>query len=50
MCSPKAFKPKPVEKDWSEEGSDIVFLDPDNFEAFVEKEKSVLVMFYAPCK
>jgi len=47
---PKAAKPKPVEKDWAEEGTDIAFLTPDTFQDFVDNEKSVLVMFYAPCK
>ena len=48
--SPKPPKAKPVEKDWSEEVKDVVFLEPMTFDDFVEKEKSVLVMFYAPCK
>lgn len=42
---------KPKEADWaSETDSEIVHLTSSNFEPALEDEKSVMVMFYAPCK
>ena len=42
---------EPPEKQW--EGvngmENLHFLTDDNFDSFVQEEKSVLVMFYAPC-
>ena len=42
--------PPPPEKPWSEEPSDVVHLDEENFKSTLKKTKHVLVMFYAPCK
>jgi thiol-disulfide isomerase/thioredoxin len=33
---------------WSDEPSDVVHLTDLTFDEFMEREKSVLVMFYAP--
>lgn len=41
-------KEKPKEIPWSATKSDVVHLTADNFDAFIEEEKAVLVMFYAP--
>lgn len=42
---------KPKEADWaSETTSEIVHLTSTSFEPAMVDEKSVLVMFYAPCK
>lgn len=42
---------KPKEADWaSETDSEIVHLTASSFEPALKDEKSVLVMFYAPCK
>lgn len=42
---------KPKEPEWaSETSSEIVHLTTTNFEPALKDEKSVLVMFYAPCK
>lgn len=44
-------KAKAKEVDWaSETNSEIVHLTSTNFEPALKDEKSVLVMFYAPCK
>jgi len=40
--------PPPPETPWSEEPSDVVHLDEENFKSFLKKKKHVLVMFYAP--
>lgn len=46
-----APKLKPKEEDWaSEASSEIVHLTSSSFEPALKDEKSVLVMFYAPCK
>lgn len=43
-------KPKPKEIDWAADtSSEIVHLTATNFEPALKDEKSVLVMFYAPC-
>ncbi|XP_041371887.1 probable protein disulfide-isomerase A4 [Gigantopelta aegis] len=46
MIDPQA--PPPPEPDWSDEKSDVLFPPGDEFETFIKKEKSVLVVFYAP--
>lgn len=44
-------KNKPKEVDWAAEtNSEIVHLTSTNFEPALKDEKSVLVMFYAPCE
>ncbi|KAL1132792.1 hypothetical protein AAG570_010744, partial [Ranatra chinensis] len=40
--------PPPPEPDWSEQLSEVVHLNTDNFKQFLKKKKHVLVMFYAP--
>lgn len=52
MKDPKAQPVvKPKEPDWSSEtSSEIVHLTTNNFGPALKDEKSVLVMFYAPCK
>ncbi len=42
--------PPPPEKPWSEEPSDVVHLNEENFKSTLKKTKHALVMFYAPCK
>lgn len=42
--------PPPPEKPWSEETSDVVHLNEENFKPTLKKTKHALVMFYAPCK
>jgi protein disulfide-isomerase/protein disulfide isomerase family A protein 5 len=42
--------PPPPETPWSEEPSDVVHLNDENFKPILKKTKHVLVMFYAPCK
>lgn len=41
--------PPPPEKPWSEEESNVVHLDEENFKPFLKKKRHALVMFYAPC-
>ena len=43
-------QPPPEEEQWSDEPSAIEHLTDSNFEDFISKHDSVLVMFYAPCK
>ncbi|XP_030756821.1 protein disulfide-isomerase A5 [Sitophilus oryzae] len=40
--------PPPPEKHWSEENTEVVHLNDENFKPFLKKKKHVLVMFYAP--
>jgi len=40
--------PPPPEKAWSDEPSDVVHLNDDNFKPTLKKTKHALVMFYAP--
>ncbi|XP_050304030.1 protein disulfide-isomerase A5 [Anthonomus grandis grandis] len=40
--------PPPPEKPWSEEPSDVLHLNEENFKPVLKKKKHVLVMFYAP--
>jgi protein disulfide-isomerase A5 len=40
--------PPPPEKAWSEEPSEVVHLDDDNFKSTLKKTRHALVMFYAP--
>lgn len=40
--------PPPPEKPWSEEPSDVVHLNEENFKSTLKKTKHALVMFYAP--
>ena len=42
--------PPPPEKAWSDEPSEVVHLNEDNFKSTLKKTRHVLVMFYAPCK
>ena len=39
---------KTPEKEWKDEPSEVHHLTDDTFDEFMEKEKSVMVMFYAP--
>jgi len=50
-CSPSAPPPKEKEDEeqWSDVPSDVVHLKDSTFDEFMEKNPSVLVMFYAPC-
>lgn len=41
--------PPPPEIPWSEEQTDVVHLNDENFKTFLKKKKHVVVMFYAPC-
>ena len=50
MKDPKEPPPPPApEQAWSEEASEVVHLDDDNFKSTLKKTKHALVMFYAPC-
>ena len=40
--------PPPPETPWSEEESEVVHLDVEEFKPFLKKKKHVLVIFYAP--
>ncbi|XP_035216375.1 protein disulfide-isomerase A5-like [Stegodyphus dumicola] len=40
--------PPPPETPWSEEPSNVVHLNEENFKSFLERKKHVLLMFYAP--
>ena len=42
--------PPPPEKAWSDEPSDVLHLNDDNFKPILKKTKHALVIFYAPCK
>lgn len=49
MRKPSAEAPaKEVEPAWRDEPSEVEHLTDDSFDAFLEAENSVLVMFYAP--
>ena len=49
MKNPKAeAEVKTPEKEWKDEPSEVEHLTDDTFDAFMEKENSVMVMFYAP--
>lgn len=47
---PEPEKPAEPEKTWAEEETEVAHLTDDTFQAFIEENPSVLVMFYAPCK
>ena len=40
--------PPPPETPWSEEQSEVIHLNEENFKPVLKKKKHVLVMFYAP--
>lgn len=42
--------PPPPETPWSEEKTEVVHLDENDYKTFLKKKKHALVMFYAPCK
>jgi len=46
--SPK--EPPAPEPEWSEQETDVVHLNQDNFKTITKKKKAALVFFYAPCK
>ncbi|KAK6181655.1 hypothetical protein SNE40_009469 [Patella caerulea] len=48
MKNPKAPTPPPVEKEWSDEKSEIAHLTDTTFSQFLLENEQVLVMFYAP--
>lgn len=48
MKNPQQQPKAPKEQPWSEEPSDVVHLTKETFEATLQKNPSVLVMFYAP--
>jgi protein disulfide isomerase family A protein 5 len=51
MLNPMPAKEKEVEPGWEdEENVQVTFLNDNNFNTFIKEHKSVLVMFYAPCK
>ncbi|CAF3708791.1 unnamed protein product [Rotaria sordida] len=41
-------EPPPPEPEWSEQETDVVHLNEENFKTLLKKKKSALVMFYAP--
>ncbi|XP_025832812.1 protein disulfide-isomerase A5 isoform X1 [Agrilus planipennis] len=41
--------PTPVEVSWSDEKTNVIHLNEENFKTFLKKKKHVIVMFYAPC-
>jgi len=43
-------EPPAPEPEWSEQETDVVHLNQDNFKAITKKKKAALVFFYAPCK
>jgi len=45
--NPQSMSPK-VESMWT--GKDVVQLTTGNFDSFIIRNPSVLVMFYAPCE
>ena len=42
--------PPPLEKSWSEEETEVIHLNEDNFKSTLRKKKRALIMFYAPCE
>ena len=55
LCCLSVISPEPPalpkeEEEWSDTPSDVVHLTDGKFDEFMEKNPSVLVMFYAPCK
>ena len=50
VTSPEPPKEPEKEEEWSDVPSDVVHLTDSSFDEFMEKNPSVLVMFYAPCK
>jgi hypothetical protein len=48
LFSPK--EPPPPEPEWSEQETDVLHLNDENFKTTLKKKKSALVFFYAPCK
>jgi len=49
MRSPRAPPPPPEpEPEWHTLTKDVMFLDDDSFDGFIEKTEDVLVLFYAP--
>lgn len=49
MKNPEPPKEK-QEENWADENLHVTFLTSDNFDEFIEKNRAVLVMFFAPCK
>ena len=55
LCCLSVISPEPPalpkeEEEWSDTPSDVFHLTDGKFDEFMEKNPSVLVMFYAPCK
>ena len=51
MKDPKEGPPPPPEDPaWSDSPSKVHHLSDNDFDPFMKTHKSVLVMFYAPCK
>ena len=51
MRDPKEGPPPPPEEAaWSDTPSKVHHLSDSDFDVFIKDHKSVLVMFYAPCK
>jgi len=48
LDDPQPPKEKEVEVAWAETDNDVYHLEEDNFDAFIEENEKVLVMFYAP--
>lgn len=42
--------PPPAEKPWSDEETNVMHLNEENFKSYLKKKKHVLVMFYTDCK
>ncbi|CAF3646792.1 unnamed protein product [Adineta steineri] len=41
-------EPPPPEREWSEQESDVIHLNDENFKTILKKKKAALVFFYAP--
>ncbi|CAF2762598.1 unnamed protein product [Rotaria sp. Silwood2] len=41
-------EPPPPEPEWSEQETDVVHLNEENYKTILKKKKSALIMFYAP--
>jgi hypothetical protein len=48
LFSPK--EPPAPEPEWSEQETDVIHLNDENFKIILKKKKAALVFFYAPCK
>ena len=50
MRDPQEKPPPPQDPEWSDSPSKVHHLSDSDFDSFMKDHKSVLVMFYAPCK